>query len=29
MAIRDENGKPMFLVSILEEVGEHKRSEAA
>jgi PAS domain S-box-containing protein len=27
--IRDENAKPMFLVSILEEAGEHKRSEAA
>jgi PAS domain S-box-containing protein len=29
VAIRDENAKPMFLVSILEEVGEHKRTEAA
>jgi PAS domain S-box-containing protein len=26
--IRDENGKPMFLVSIIEEVGEPKRAEA-
>jgi len=29
VAIRDENAKPMFLVSILEEVGEHRRTEAA
>lgn len=27
--IRDENAKPMFLVSIIEEVGEQKRTEAA
>jgi PAS domain S-box-containing protein len=27
--IRDENAKPMFLVSIIEEVGDQKRTEAA